>query len=58
VPNGDSYWLVYPEAVAERPKIKAFRDWLLEEAKEAAATRPGASVVRIKANAGRRRGAA
>ncbi len=58
IPNGDSYWLVYPEAVAERPKIKAFRDWLLEEAKEAAAKRPGASVVRIKAGAGRRRGAA
>lgn len=40
VPNGDSYWLVYPDAVAERPKIKAFRTWLLEEAKEAAIARP------------------
>jgi DNA-binding transcriptional LysR family regulator len=32
VPNGKSYWLVSPEATAERPKIKAFREWLLEEA--------------------------
>lgn len=35
-PNGDSYWLVCPEATAERPKIKAFRDWILGEAREAA----------------------
>lgn len=31
VPNGKAYWLVCPEATAERPKIKAFREWLLEE---------------------------
>jgi DNA-binding transcriptional LysR family regulator len=60
VPNGDSYWLVYPEAVAERPKVKAFREWLLEEAKEAATARPTVSgqpvATRIVASAGRRRG--
>ncbi|HZS81623.1 MAG TPA: transcriptional regulator GcvA [Stellaceae bacterium] len=31
VPNGKSYWLVAPEATAERPKIKAFRDWIAAE---------------------------
>ncbi|MBI3452348.1 MAG: transcriptional regulator GcvA [Rhodospirillales bacterium] len=31
VPNDKAYWLVYPEASAERPKIKAFRDWTLAE---------------------------
>ncbi len=59
VPNGDSYWLVYPQAVAERPKVKAFREWLLEEAKEAATTHSavsGRAVTRIAASAGRRRG--
>lgn len=32
VPNGKAYWLVSPEVTAERPKIKAFRDWILAEA--------------------------
>ncbi|HEX2115531.1 MAG TPA: transcriptional regulator GcvA [Alphaproteobacteria bacterium] len=32
VPNGKSYWLVSPEATSERPKIKAFREWILAEA--------------------------
>jgi len=31
VPNGSSYWLVCPEATRERPKIRAFRDWLIDE---------------------------
>lgn len=31
VPNGKAYWLVSPEVTAERPKIKAFRDWILAE---------------------------
>jgi len=26
-----SYWLVYPKARSHSPKIRAFRDWLLEE---------------------------
>jgi DNA-binding transcriptional LysR family regulator len=32
VPNGKAYWLVSPEATAERPKIKALREWMLAEA--------------------------
>jgi DNA-binding transcriptional LysR family regulator len=32
VPNGKGYWLVSPEATAERPKIRALRDWMLAEA--------------------------
>ena len=57
VPNGDSYWLVYPEAVAERPKIRAFREWLLEEAKEAASAAARSTITPIAARAGRRRSA-
>lgn len=30
--NDYSYWIVYPKAVADRPRIGAFRDWLLAEA--------------------------
>lgn len=33
LPANYSYWLVCPEASAERPKIAAFRDWLLAEAR-------------------------
>ena len=29
---GKGYWLVYPEASAERAKVKAFRDWIVAEA--------------------------
>jgi LysR family glycine cleavage system transcriptional activator len=29
--DGHSYWLVYPEARRNVPKIRAFRDWLLAE---------------------------
>ncbi|WP_230531186.1 transcriptional regulator GcvA [Microvirga roseola] len=29
--DGRSYWLVYPKARDHVPKIRAFRDWLLEE---------------------------
>lgn len=32
LPTDYSYWLVCPEAAAERPKIAAFRAWILEEA--------------------------
>ena len=32
VSTGKSWWLVMPEAWAERPKIKAFREWALAEA--------------------------
>ncbi|MBA3902317.1 MAG: LysR family transcriptional regulator [Rhodocyclaceae bacterium] len=33
VPSPYAYWLVCPEATAERPAVAAFRDWLLAEAK-------------------------
>ena len=29
--DGHAYWLVYPEARRNVPKIRAFRDWLLAE---------------------------
>ncbi len=32
LPAGYAYWLVCPESYADRPKIVAFRDWLLAEA--------------------------
>ena len=35
--SGKAYWLVTPEAAADRPKIKAFRDWMLAEVAEPAA---------------------
>lgn len=33
VPSRYAYWLVCPEATAERPAAAAFRQWLLDEAK-------------------------
>ena len=27
-----AYYIVYPPAALERPRVRAFRDWLLEEA--------------------------
>tara|TARA_B100000676_G_scaffold50563_1_gene49640 strand:- start:529 stop:1446 length:918 start_codon:yes stop_codon:yes gene_type:complete len=30
-----SHWLVYPKGTARKPKVAAFREWLLEEAAEA-----------------------
>ena len=32
LPAEYAYYLVYPEHTANRPKIKAFRDWILGEA--------------------------
>lgn len=29
--DGQGYWLVYPEARRNVPKIRAFRDWILAE---------------------------
>jgi DNA-binding transcriptional LysR family regulator len=52
VPNGDSYWLVYPEATAERPKIKAFRDWILEATGEAATERSRPRTTPVRAASG------
>ena len=34
LPAGFAYFIVCPETAAERPKIAAFRDWLIEEAGE------------------------
>jgi DNA-binding transcriptional LysR family regulator len=31
VGTGKSYWLVVPEHTADRPKVKAFRDWVFAE---------------------------
>jgi LysR family glycine cleavage system transcriptional activator len=29
--DGHAYWLVYPQARRNVPKIRAFRDWILAE---------------------------
>ncbi len=34
LPLSKSYWIVCPKAAATQPKLTAFRDWLLAEAKE------------------------
>lgn len=34
LPAENAYYLVYPEPTANRPKIKAFRDWILAEAEQ------------------------
>ena len=31
MPSANAYWFVCPTRSAERPKIVAFRDWLLSE---------------------------
>ena len=36
-----AYYVVSPEATAERPKIRAFREWLLAEARAGAASGAG-----------------
>ena len=40
LPIDYAYYVVVPEGTAHRPKIAAFRDWLLEEAKVASAAAP------------------
>jgi LysR family glycine cleavage system transcriptional activator len=40
VDEGPSYWLVYPEHRRQQAKIRAFRDWLLEEVAKIAALGP------------------
>jgi LysR family transcriptional regulator, glycine cleavage system transcriptional activator len=42
-PRSFAYWLVCPAWRADQPKVKAFRDWLLDEAaaqREAPASEP------------------
>lgn len=53
--NGKSYYLVYPSAAADRPKIAAFRDWLLAEV---AAFRARRRPMPARASYARRRSAA
>ncbi|HVM78918.1 MAG TPA: transcriptional regulator GcvA [Stellaceae bacterium] len=36
VSNGKAYWLVYPPAASDSPKVRAFRDWILTEIGRAA----------------------
>jgi LysR family glycine cleavage system transcriptional activator len=51
IPQDLAYYLVCPEAGAERPKVRRFRDWLLAEAEREAG--PGAqSVVDRSADSG------
>jgi DNA-binding transcriptional LysR family regulator len=57
VPNGKSYWLACPEATAERPKIKALREWMLEEASKPAPDLPRADTGSDRATAAARRSA-
>lgn len=33
LPLGSAFYLVYPKAYADRPKVVTFRDWLMEETK-------------------------
>ena len=33
LPLGSAFYLVFPEAYADRPKVVTFRDWLMEETK-------------------------
>ena len=37
---GSSHWLVYPEGRRAQPKIAAFRDWILGQAREMVLTEP------------------
>ena len=32
MPSANSYFFVCPQEIAERPKIVAFRDWIVEQA--------------------------
>ena len=34
--DGNGYWLVYPQSRRNVPKIRAFRDWLLNEIAQSA----------------------
>lgn len=36
IEEGTAYWLAYPENRRNVPKIRAFRDWIVEEARQAA----------------------
>jgi LysR family glycine cleavage system transcriptional activator len=36
LPAGFAYYLVYPPGALKRPNVKAFRDWLMAEARSRA----------------------
>jgi LysR family glycine cleavage system transcriptional activator len=36
LPADLAYYLVYPAQAAQRPKVRAFRDWLFEEVTQSA----------------------
>ena len=38
IPNGKAFWVVGPEATADQPKVRAFRDWIVAEAQGDLAT--------------------
>lgn len=40
-----AYWVVYPENRIKRPKVAAFRDWLVEEARRYQAEQDAAKSV-------------
>ncbi len=35
LPAGFAYYVVYPQRALQRPSVKAFRDWLMAEARSA-----------------------
>jgi len=37
LPTDFAYYLVSPEETADRPKVKAFREWIVEETRKDAA---------------------
>jgi LysR family glycine cleavage system transcriptional activator len=49
MPIDFAYYVVYPPQSAERPKIRAFRNWLFEEAAQAGPSEIGASIQKAKA---------
>lgn len=34
IPVAHAYWLISPEETADKPKVKAFREWIMAEARE------------------------
>lgn len=48
LPAGFAYYVVYPPRALERPKVKAFRDWLMAEAAaDREGARPNAARMRV-----------
>jgi LysR family glycine cleavage system transcriptional activator len=47
--HGNAFWLVYPEHKRNMPKVRAFRDWLLDQVKRAAGDDPHGILVPLPA---------